>query len=133
MNAPTVRLIEDTGFLILVIDEKAAIRFKKLNDELRPSNIMTNQQSDFATQQLLPGFPPEVTNLTFGHKLNVTGTEIDGFWLLCPRGTANLWSLPLDKPIELPLFQEEFRPVIEEVVPPVVRAKAKEPSKKMAR
>ena len=133
VNATGVRLIEDTGFLIMVIDEKAAIRFKKLNDDLRPSNIMTNQQSDFATQQLLAGFPPEATNLTFGHKLNVTGTEIDGFWLQCPRGTANLWSLSLDKPIELPLFQEEFQPLIEEVVPPVVRAKKKEPSKRMVR
>jgi hypothetical protein len=132
-NTVGVRLLEDSGFLIMLIDEKAAIRFKKLNDELRPSNIMTGQQSDFATQELLPGFPPEATNLTFGHKLNLTGTEIDGFWLQCPRGTANLWSLSLDKPADLPLFQEHFAPLIEEVTPPVVRAKKRTPSKKMAR
>lgn len=131
-DVPGVRLVDDSGFLVMVIDDRAVIRFKKLNDDLRPSNVMTSQQFDFATQKLLEGFPSDATNLTFGHKLDETGMEIEGFWLQCPRGLNNLWSISLDKPMELPLFPAEPQ-VVEEVAPPVVKAKQKKPAKKVSR
>lgn len=123
-------LTEDMGFLVMVLDEKIAVRFKKLDRKLRPSNIPTKQQYDFSTQALLPGFPPEATNLTFGHKLNQTGTDFEGFWLQCPRGERNLWSIPLDKPADQPLFTA-IQPDPVEPAPPIVRPK-KPASKKAA-
>ena len=112
----------------MVVEQKIAIRFKKLDRNLRPSNIPTRQQYDFATQALLPGFPPEATNLTFGHKLNSTGTEFDGFWLQCPRGDRNLWSIPIDRPVDQPLFAM-VGPQPEDPAPPIIRPKRTSPKK----
>ena len=121
-------LTDDSGFVIMVINKKIAVRFKKLDRKLRPSNILTRQQQNFATQGLLPGFPPEATNLTFGHKLNSTGTDFDGFWLQCPRGDRNVWSIPLDRPEDQPLFWVA-PPKPENPTPPVVRSKKHKPKK----
>ena len=125
-----VSLTEDSGFVVLVIKEKIAVRFKKLDGNLRPSNIRTKQQYNFSTQALLPGFPPEATNLTFGHKLNSTGTDFEGFWLQCPRGDRNVWSIPLDKPADQPLFSV-IQTQHQDPTPPVVRPK-KTNAKKLA-
>jgi hypothetical protein len=125
-----ITLTEDSGFLVMIIEERIAVRFKKLDNNLRPSNIPTRQQHDFAWQGLLIGFPPEATNLTFGHKLDSTGTGFSGFWLQCPRGNRNLWSIPLDRPVDQPLFSAQ-ESGSDDPAPPVVRPKKTSP-KKMA-
>ena len=125
-----VTLTDDSGFMVLVVNNRVAVRFKKLNRKLQPSNIPTQQQYNFATQALLPGFPPEATNLTFGHRLNKTATDFDGFWVQCPRGDRNLWSIPIHKPLDQPLFKD-IQPQPEEVTPPIVRPK-KTSTKKLA-
>ncbi len=120
----SVTLTDDSGFLVMVVQDTIAVRFKKLNRRLRPSNILTRQQYDFSTQALLPGFPADATNLTFGHRLNKMGTDFEGFWLQCPRGDRNIWSIPIDRPDDLPLLiGVQPQPLPDDARTPVVRPK----------
>lgn len=72
-----------------------AIRFKKLDECFRASNIRTQQCLDFMQQQNLPEVDAAV-NLQAGYRLNALETDLEGIYLTCPSGQqANSWVLEL--------------------------------------
>jgi len=79
------RFLDYSKLKILLIGDKFAIRFKKLNLDKKSSNQPTKQVKDFLSQETLSGIP--VThNLEAGYV--VTGDESDGIsiYLTCPSG-----------------------------------------------
>lgn len=68
-NTPGTNIIVQNGLFLLGIEE-ILIRFKKLNDNLIPSNIPTQQQLDFDRQLDIPGFPSRGVYLNAGYTPN---------------------------------------------------------------
>lgn len=86
-----------TLFMVLLYG-RIAMRFKKLDDEFRSSNIPTQQSLDFVRQESdLPGIK-SMTNLQAGYRLNRLQTGLEGVYVACPRGSDNHWITEL--PIE---------------------------------
>lgn len=72
------------------------IRFKKLDEKLRASNVATQQCMDFMTQVPLP-FVDDAVNLHVGYRLNRLQTDIEGVYITRPAGPrSNTWFLPLE-------------------------------------
>jgi hypothetical protein len=73
-----------------------AIRFKKLDEKLRSSNIPTQQSIDFVEQSELP----EIGSAYFlqaGYQLNSFESEISGIYLTCPSGSSsNFWDYKIE-------------------------------------
>src|SRR5215210_6971317 len=75
---PGVHIGDNRGFLILTIEEKVVVRFKKYrNNNFTTSNIPTRQQLQFAYQHQLPGMPQEATKLVAGYLLDELQTSIE--------------------------------------------------------
>jgi hypothetical protein len=91
-----VSVSQKRGFLVLVFDDQAVVRFKKLKKSLLPSSARTRQQELFAAQQELPGFPPPATYLNAGYVLDETQLEITRIVLSCVEGKELRWWLDLD-------------------------------------
>lgn len=98
---PEMATCQDRGGLFLVLlHGRIALRFKKLDEDLRSCNIPTQQSLEFVRQEMdLPGFK-RITYLQAGYQLNKTQTEISGAYIACPNGYRNLWV------IDLPLHAE---------------------------
>ena len=73
----------------------AKIRFKKLNDRMRSSNIPTNQAVLFNHQELQPELPnmPPLANITLGYTFNSMRTSAEAVFLTMPNGDRNIWDL----------------------------------------
>jgi hypothetical protein len=71
-----------------------ALRMKKVDFELRSSNVPTQQIEDFKNQVPLEGMP-EACHLEIGYMLNASATAISGIFLICPSGKGVLWSVEL--------------------------------------
>lgn len=72
----------------------ANIRFKKLNERMRSSNIPTNQAVLFNHQELQPELPnmPPLANITLGYTFNSTRTSAEAVFLTMPHGDRNIWT-----------------------------------------
>lgn len=111
-NEPTVKVGEFNGIFGLVIDSRLFIRFKKLNSELKTSNIPTQQSQGFIKQQFeLPGLG-RLTLLTAGYLLSPTGTAIRNIYLTCRRENEIIWHRDLrgGESGTMPLFAPELSP-----------------------
>jgi len=89
------KLLELSKLKILLIHDKFAIRFKKLNVEKQSSNQPTQQVKTFLSQQVLDGMP--VThNLEAGYIQSLDSNEIEVF-LTYPSGhkTNPHWNIQL--------------------------------------
>lgn len=78
----------------------ATLRFKKLDDRMRSSNIPTQQTFLFNHQEPqyeLPNMPP-VANLTLGYTLNTTRTSASSVFIVMPDGDRNIWTWQLQGP-----------------------------------
>lgn len=86
---------------LVIIGKKEAleVKFKKLDDNRRPSNICTYESQDFMSQVQLefPGMLHPITNIVAGYQLNTTRTGIRGIFVVCPYGSQNKWEI--DVPI----------------------------------
>lgn len=94
------------GLFIVVIKDKLALRFKKLNNNKMPSNIPTDQTVDWMNQniELLPSH----TALIVGYEMDPLRTRVQEITVTCPNGDTNLWSFNLEgfggaEILELPL------------------------------
>jgi hypothetical protein len=86
---------EINKLFIVSFNSGIAIRFKKLDDSFRSSNIRTQQSLDFMGQQHLPEIEAAV-NLQAGYRLNALETDLEGIYLTCPSGEdTNAWVLEL--------------------------------------
>ena len=88
--------MDQGGLFVVMLYGRIALRFKKLDDDLRSSNIPTQQSMEFCSQELyLPGIK-RVTYLQAGYTLNRMQTGLSGAYIACPDGIGNHWHLPLD-------------------------------------
>lgn len=109
-----IRVHESGGLFLLIIEDKINIKFKKLNEDKRPSNIPTQQSLYFMEQMELPGIP-FATNLVVGYELNKLQTDISAVSIICPLGIKNDWFFDIDG--EIPSDEIE---VIEIPIPPTI-------------
>lgn len=114
-----VRLHEDHGFPTFVVEGKASLRIKKINNEGKPSNYPTKQQREVQYQMELPGIGP-ATWVTFGYRLDELWREIKQVSFVCWRGNHLRWEIPVadDLSAYLPTIAAEERRARRAVVRP---------------
>jgi len=91
-----VKIHEKHGFLILNIDDKLTIRFKKLDDKRRTSNIPTRQQVLFSMQLEMPGMP-SASRLVAGYQLDQLQLSIKEIAITCPVGRKVEWFISISE------------------------------------
>lgn len=92
---PGVTLVrKDDETLIMIFDDRAIVRIKKLNADLRISYIPTAQAKAWVAQEPIDGFP-EATYLIAGYTLDEFG-QLDRLLLVCSKHNRRLWALDLD-------------------------------------
>ena len=84
-----VFVYKKTDFLIVDFYEKIFLRFKKLDKNLSPCNIKTNQQRAFDDHTLFRG---SATLVTAGYRLNELGLYKDSH-IVCWDNETLLWSI----------------------------------------
>ena len=92
-GVPGIELARDHGFLVIVVEDTAVIRFKKLTDRLATHGIATRQARLWDAQEPIPGLPQR-THLVAGYVLDDLG-EIQRLALVCSRYGRVLWSIDL--------------------------------------
>ena len=92
-----VQIIEGSVRLFLAIGDRILIRFKKLNDRLRPSNYPTCQALLFDEQMDLPTIPSKAERITVGYKLNELRTDIS-VHAVYVQGKDVVWDYQLEQP-----------------------------------
>lgn len=126
-----VNVMTVEGMLVLNVGGEAAIRFKKIGDDYRSSNIKTRHQELYSLQVELPNLPPMAARLTVGYQLEELQTEIKDIQVTHPKGDDLLWHYTLLEPAQsdtLPFPEIPLQPV-QPTTPPRVRAKqVKKPS-----
>lgn len=101
-----VRLInKKNGLVVLEVERKYLLRFKKLNSNKCSSNIQTAQSNAYLRQMTIYGLP-ECTHLNAGYTVNKDWTDISGIYVTKPNGArVNSWLIPLhDRPDYQPLL-----------------------------
>lgn len=93
-TSPRLRLHDARGLKALVIDDRYAIRFKKLDESGISRNQPTKQVQDFREQMPLPGINA-VYNLEAGYVLDDLETGISRICITCPNGGRNYWEYEL--------------------------------------
>lgn len=77
-----------------VVQQKIALRFKKLDTDLHSMNIPTKAQCDIYEQRTLPN-AQRLTHVTFGYTLDALGSNT-GLYVVCPNGWQNnMWVWPI--------------------------------------
>ena len=94
---PGVQIIEGAVRLFLAIGDRVLIRFKKLNERLRPSNYPTYQALLFDEQMDLPTIPSKAERITVGYKLNELQTDIS-VHVVYLQGKDIVWDYLLEQP-----------------------------------
>jgi hypothetical protein len=104
----TAFIDKDDGLFLLaiynpILNQSLAIRFKKLDNTLRTSNIRTIQVEMFddPDEQLeLPEMPPRATYVNAGYTLDKVGTAAKKVYVTCPDGPNSFcWIICLDEEI----------------------------------
>lgn len=95
-KASGVTLCDLTRLKMLIIDGKFAIRFKKLDNDLRSANLKTKQIREFRSQEQLCGLP-QTHNLEAGYLLSELETEIQNVFLVCPNKGGLYWAAKLEE------------------------------------
>jgi hypothetical protein len=85
LHPARLRVIVINKLFILIVDEKYAIRFKKLDDELNTANHPTGQVLSFKNQEEIDGVPV-LHFLETGYMLDESELNISMIYLLCPNG-----------------------------------------------
>ena len=90
------KLLEFSKLKILLIGDKFAIRFKKLNPDKKSSNQPTQQVKDFLSQEALPGIHT-THNLEAGYIVNGDDNNDISIYLTCPSShkTTPYWHVEL--------------------------------------
>jgi len=105
---PNITFIEKQNRSLISVHNKALLRFKKLDQEMRPRNYPTSEALAFDAQLGLPGVP-DLARLTIGYALNRDEADIDGVYVLLTTDRKVQWMYSLDEaqatftPLTLPL------------------------------
>ncbi|BBK35620.1 hypothetical protein STAQ_06980 [Allostella sp. ATCC 35155] len=79
------------GLKVWIIEDKAVIRFKKMDEDGRSRNYPTKQAQDFDRGRALPGLPPPAARVSIGYLLDVTETAYLRTQAARPRGKIIEW------------------------------------------
>jgi hypothetical protein len=99
-----IKFIPKHGRYQLLIKGKLLFKMKKLNRDLRPSNIPTKTVLNYNAQLVPPAYnvqlrfsnmPDDITHLITGYKEDSLKTGMSAF-VICPNGKYNHWVWPLD-------------------------------------
>lgn len=93
-NLQDVHIVEQGGLRTVNVADRLLLRFKKLTNQLRSSNIQTRQQTSFLYQLSIPGIP-ELTRLTAGYLVNRLQTDIDDVFITYPVGSSIEWAFAI--------------------------------------
>jgi hypothetical protein len=106
-----VKPFESMGLQGIVIDQYVAIVFKKLDDDRRPRNNLTNQMKGYLRQESLEGIEAPV-KLIAGYTESETG-DMAAAYVTRPSGIRqNKWELLVTdeeaKTVVTPLFEDDI-------------------------
>lgn len=90
-GARGVCMVDARGLNVLNIQDRAVLRFKKMNEEGRSVSYPTEQALSFDKQLPLEGLPPAATRLTFGYEPDLAFSAIVRVLLACPLGPRIHW------------------------------------------
>jgi hypothetical protein len=88
---PVITYTEQPGFLVATVEDKVAVRYKKLDEERGICGIRTDQLKLWRAQQPLPGID-RLTNLVAGYTVSEFG-KLESVEIVCLRGYRVLWQL----------------------------------------
>lgn len=118
-KVPGCDILDHRGLMLLGVDGRAVVRFKKLRDDKRTSNIMTRQQRLYSTGRELPGMPPKAGRLVVGYLLNLTQSGVEALLVTCQFGSRLEYYFEIPKiesnVVPLPLPQERRKPKVRAV------------------
>ena len=119
---PGVNIIPYRGLFLVGVDGRVVLRFKKLRDDKKTSNILTRQQRLLRENRaaMLPGIPPKAAILVVGYLLNITQTGIEAVLITCQNGNRLEYFIPIPKTqaksssniIDMPKREEKQRPIV---------------------
>lgn len=97
---PDVKIVKPKrGRSQLLIKNQLICKLKKLNNSLRPVNILTATVIHFNSQLPPPDtqlrlFPDDITHAIVGYRENALKTNVEAY-MVCPNENRNLWIHPL--------------------------------------
>lgn len=100
-EASNIQLYQIRG-LFLVDFGDIQLRFKKLNEQLHPQNISTNQTLIFMGQGILPGIPM-ATKVVAGYQPDASFSAIKYIGILCFTGSRYQWKIDLNRAFTPPI------------------------------
>jgi hypothetical protein len=94
-NDATVKPFKSKNLQGIIIDQRAALIFKKLDSTRRPSNHVSQQIEDYQHQRDILGIPAPIKLIAGYQEDDETGAVL-GIFLVRPSGGTNRWELRLD-------------------------------------
>jgi hypothetical protein len=108
-SADRVRPFERQMMRGMVIDDRIAIRFKKLDEDSYSRGHYTRQVEEYRSQQSLDGIDA-AHHLELGYVLNRDETEVAEVRIVYPTGRNNAWWSRIDG--------ADIQPVVIDLLPP---------------
>jgi hypothetical protein len=110
---------EDRGFVLVNVEDRLLVRFKKFDKRLRTSGIATRQKTLFAHQQLtIDGLGP-MTQLVVGYLLDEFELAISRVAVTCSLGSRIEWVIEIPRDVGT---VASLPPVTSQPVDPTVRS-----------
>jgi len=93
-----IKFINKRGLILLSIEEKIFVRFKKMNERMLTRNHPTLQSIRFSEQLSFEGFFTPTTNINVGYIPNDVWTEPRKILITCPNGSnSNSWYIDISQ------------------------------------
>jgi hypothetical protein len=121
-QASGVRCFERNQMCGIVIDDKYAIRFKKIDEDSLSRNQPSKQVEEFRAQIELDGIDAS-HHLELGYVLNRLGTDLLDVRLVHPAGEGVSWAKSLTPTFQDATVADIFENVAEEVTPASIEPK----------
>jgi hypothetical protein len=120
-----VEIDDDYDGLLVIVEQKAVLRFKKVDGSRAPSNILTERQGRIAGQQLEFDDIARPTVVNVGYQPNALFTELKSVSLGCRLGDSELWEIPLVNDVQGYILDNNGNARTKTSDPPVVRSSLK--------
>jgi hypothetical protein len=91
-----IRVLEEHESILVCFGDEVAVRFKKLDEDLRPSNYPTPRQMELGMQMPLAGVP-DCNRITVGYVPDTLEESIQVFVALS-NGKQRVWEYSLAEP-----------------------------------
>jgi hypothetical protein len=128
-HEPEIVINDDYDGVLFIFQNLASVRFKKVNQQLRASNIETERQLQILYQHELPGVT-RCTQLTVGYTMNEAFTQVGNIHVVCWHGERIRWAFPISEAVDPFLFVVGRKPAQSDKNGPNVRSKAGRRKKK---